>query len=388
LCGEPGIGRAVSEELEKKLLVDKRTLKEVLSELKQWSAPATVLLSLYIPPGRPVSDVTQMLREELSLADNIKLKRTRNAVKRAISAALDRLSMISKVPQNGLVIFCGENLDTGDFKCYMFSPPEKVPVFYYRTDKRFITEILENMLETEDSVGIIIVERDQATIGLVKGSRVEVLDELEDYIPGKHMMGGQSQRRYDRIIEQMVDDFLKKVAQRANELFLPILESGKLKAVVVAGPGYAKADFVKSGYLDYRLQKLVDPHLIDVSYQGEEGVREVISKAQDVVQLSLYRDVMNAFETFKMHLAKGTGLVIYGPDDVAKAIEMGALSALLIHESRPDVEAWKERAGASGAKVYIIPESLPESEWFLKTFDGLAGLLRYKVDLCQLTASC
>jgi len=53
LCGEPGIGRAMSEELEKKLLVDKRTLKDVLSELKQWSAPATVLLSLYIPPGRP-----------------------------------------------------------------------------------------------------------------------------------------------------------------------------------------------------------------------------------------------------------------------------------------------------------------------------------------------
>ena len=374
----------MSEELEKKLSVDRRTLKELLNSLKQWTAPATVLLSLYIPPGRPISDVTQMLREELSLADNIKLKRTRNAVKRAIAAAIDRLSMIPKVPQNGLVAFCGENLDTGDFVCYVFSPPEKVPVFYYRTDKRFITEILENMLDTEDSVGIIIVERDQATIGLVKGSRVEVLDELEDYIPGKHMMGGQSQRRYDRIIEQMVDEFMKKVAERANELLLPIYETGKLKAVVVAGPGYAKSDFVKSGYLDYRLQKVLDPHLIDVSYQGEEGLREVISKAQDVIQLSLYREVMGAFENFKLHLAKGTGLVVYGPDDIAKAIEMGALAVLLVHEARPDVEAWKERAEASGAKVYVVPESLPESEWFLKTFDGLAGLLRYKIDLSQV----
>ncbi|MGC9071379.1 MAG: peptide chain release factor aRF-1 [Acidilobus sp.] len=374
----------MSEELEKKLSVDRRTLKELLGELKQWSAPATVLLSLYVPPGRPISDVTQMLREELSLADNIKLKRTRNAVKRAISATIDRLSMIPKVPQNGLVTFCGEDLDTGDFKCYVFSPPEKVPVFYYRTDKRFITEILENMLDTEDSVGIIIIERDQATIGLVKGSKIEVLDELEDFIPGKHMMGGQSQRRFDRIIEQMVDDFMKKVAQRANELLLPIHDTGKLKSVVVAGPGYAKSDFVKSGYLDYRLQKILDPHLIDVSYQGEEGLREVISKAQDVIQLSLYREVMNAFELFKAHLAKGTGLVIYGPDDVTKAIDMGALSTLLIHEARPDVESWKEKAEASGAKVYIIPESLPESEWFLKTFDGLAGLLRYKVDLSSI----
>jgi len=86
----------MSEDLEKKLLVDKRTLKDVINELKQWSAPATVLLSLYVPPGRPVSDVVQMLREELSLADNIKLKRTRNAVKRAIAAAIDRLTAIPR----------------------------------------------------------------------------------------------------------------------------------------------------------------------------------------------------------------------------------------------------------------------------------------------------
>lgn len=371
----------MSEDLEKKLLVDKRTLKEVINELKQWSAPATVLLSLYVPPGRPISDVTQMLREELSLADNIKLKRTRNAVKRAIAAAIDRLSMIPKVPPNGLVAFCGENLDNGDFKCYVFSPPEKVPVFYYRTDKRFITEILEDMIESEDSVGVIIVERDHATIGLIKGSRIQVLEELEDFIPGKHMMGGQSQRRYDRIIEQMVDDFMKKVGERANEYLLPIYETGKLKAIIVAGPGYAKSDFVKSGYLDYRLQKIVDPHLIDVSYQGEEGIREALEKADDVVQLSLYRETINAFENFKLHLAKGTGLAIYGPDDIEKALDMGAVAVLLIHEDRQDVEKWKEKAESMGAKVYIIPESLPESEWFLKTFDGLAGILRYKVDL-------
>ncbi len=377
----------MSEDLEKKLMVDKRTLKEVLKELKSWSAPATVLLSLYVPPGRPISDVAQMLREELSLADNIKLKRTRNAVKRAIAAALDRLSTISKIPRNGLVAFCGENLDTGDFKCYVFSPPEKVPVFYYRTDKRFVTEILESMIESEDSIGIIIVERDQATIGLVKGSRVEVLDELEDYIPGKHTMGGQSQRRFDRIIEQMVDEFMKRVAGRANELLLPIYESGRLKAVVVAGPGYAKSDFVKSGYLDYRLQKLIDPHLIDVSYQGEEGIREVLSKADDVIQLASYREAMNAFEAFKLHLAKGTGLVIYGPDDVQKAMELGALATLLVHEDRPDAEAWKEKAEAMSVKVYFVPSSLPESEWFLKTFDGLAGILRYRIDLSQLGTS-
>ncbi len=365
---------------ESKLVISKRQLARLLKELKKWSAPATVLLSLYIPPGRPISDVMNLLREEYSISDNIKLKKTRNAVKRALAAAMDRLQMIPKVPPNGLVLFCGENMETGDFACYVFSPPEKINVFYYRTEKRFITDFLEEMVEDRDAVGILIVERDQATIGMLRGSRLEVLEEMADYIPGKHKMGGQSQRRFDRIIEQMVEEFFKRVGEHAARHFLPYVEKGKLKGLIVAGPGYAKMDFVKGGYLDYRLQKLVSPELVDVAYQGDQGLKEVVMKARNVVQVQMYRDAIEAMEEFKSHLAKGTGMVVYGERDVKQALEMGAVKTLLIHEDRDDLEEWKEMAeNYSGAKVVIIPSSLPEAEWFKNTFGGLAGILRYKI---------
>lgn len=365
---------------ETRLEISRRRLAQLLREVKRWSAPATVLLSLYIPPGRPISDVMNLLSEELSVADNIKLKKTRNAVKRALSAAIDRLKMIPKVPPNGLVLFCGENMDTGDFACFVFSPPEKINVFYYRTDKRFITEFLEEMVEDRDAVGILIVERDQATIGILRGSRLEVLEEVTDYIPGKHKMGGQSQRRFDRIIEQMVEDFFKRLAEHAARHFLPYLEKGYLKGIIVAGPGYAKQDFVKGNYLDYRLQKLVSNELVDVAYQGDQGLKEVVLKAKSVVQTQLYRDAAEAMEEFKSHLARGTGMVVYGDRDVKTAVEMGAVKTLLVHEDREDLEEWKELAeNYSGAQVVVIPRSLPESEWFKNTFGGLAGILRYKI---------
>ncbi len=363
-----------------KLVVSKRQLAKILKELKQWSAPATVLLSLYIPPGRPISDVMNLLRQEYSITDNIKLKRTRQAVKRALSAAMDRLQMIPKVPPNGLVLFCGENMETGDFICYVFSPPEKINVFYYRTDKRFITDFLEDMVEDNDVIGILIVERDQGTIGVLRGTRLEVLEELSDYIPGKHKMGGQSQRRFDRIIEQMVEEFFKRFAEHAGRHLIPYLEKGKLKGIIVAGPGYAKIDFVKGGYLDYRLQRLVSKELVDVAYQGDQGLKEVVMKAKSVVQTQLYRDAVEAMEEFKAHLAKNTGMVVYGDQEVRNAIEMGAVKTLLIHEEREDLEEWKELAeNYSGAKVIVVPASLPEAEWFKETFGGLAGILRYKI---------
>lgn len=151
--------------------------------MKKWKAPATVLLSLYVPPGRPIADVLNNLRQELSISQNIKLKRTRDAVEAAISAAIDRLTQLPKVPDNGIVLFSGKNFDTEEFKCILFSPPEKVSIYFYRTDKEFHTEFLEDMIEENDVYGLLIIERDEATIGMLRGSRLEVLDELQGYIP-------------------------------------------------------------------------------------------------------------------------------------------------------------------------------------------------------------
>ena len=368
-----------SEEKLQSLRVDRRRLKNIINELKKWHAPATVLLSLYIPPGRPVSDVLNMLRQELSITDNIKLKKTRNAVQRALSAAIERLSKVPKIPDKGLALFCGEDMNTGDFICIMLIPPEKVPVYYYRTDKEFHTEFLEEMVLESNLVGLILVERDAATLGLLKGSRLEVLEELEAYIPGKHHRGGQSQRRFDRIIEQLVDEFYKRVAEHAKKHFLPLLEQGKLKAILIGGPAYSKYDFLEGNYLDYRLKQIVLPRLIDVGYQGEVGLREMIMKAADILKEQEYVDALKAVEEFKLHMAKDDGLIVYGEDEVKQALQMGAVKTLIIDESRADALEWAELAKKFGAKPVYLSDDIPEGAWLKKTFGGIVGILRYRI---------
>ncbi|MEM0470613.1 MAG: peptide chain release factor aRF-1 [Desulfurococcaceae archaeon] len=353
-------------------------LREIIKELAKWKAHATVLLSLYIPPGRPISDVLALLRQEISVADNIKLKRTRNAVEWALNVAYDRLSKVPKTPETGLVLFAGMNPDTGETIVLMLVPPEKVPIFFYRTDKYFHTEFLEEMVSESSVAGLLIVERDAATIGLLKGNKLEVVEELEAYIPGKHHKGGQSQRRFDRIIEQMVEEFYKKVGERANSVFLPLLEQGKLKLIVIGGPGYAKHDFVHGNYLDYRLLQITASQLVDVSYQGEVGLRELISKAGDILEEYEYADSMKYLEEFKYHLAKDDGLVVYGEEEVKLALEQGLLKTLLLGETREDLSQWLEAASRVGVKVVVIGKDLPEGEWFSRTFNGVAGILKFK----------
>lgn len=355
-------------------------MKVLLRELRKWSAPATVLLSLYIPPGRPVSDVVNMLRQEASISQNIKLKRTRDAVESAITTAIDRLVPITKVPENGLVLFCGQNFDTDEFKCYMFSPPEKVTIYFYRTDKQFHTEFLEDMVEVSEVYGLLIVERDQGTIGVLRGSRIEVLEEMEGYVPGKHMMGGQSQRRIDRIIEELYHEFLKSFGEKVNSYLLPILESGRLKGILLGGPGYAKKEFYDSDYIDYRLKKLVLLPLVDLGYQGEVGLREMVMKSKDLLRNQKYVEVEDLIEELKFHLAKDDGLVVYGKDEISKAMQMGAVDSLLIFDDgNVENEKIMQEAERYGTKVYLVGEEIPEAEWVRKTFNGAVGKLRFKI---------
>ena len=363
--------------MEEKLLVTKEQLAQIIAELKKWNAPATVLLSLYIPPGRPVSDVMNLLREEYSITDNIKLKRTKTAVQTALAMAMDRLSNIQKIPKNGLVLFCGVDVETGRDICIMFSPPEPVQIYFYRTDKWFHTEHLEEMLKEKEVYGLIIIERDEATIGLLRGGRIEVLANFMSYIPGKHSKGGQSQRRYDRIIDQMVEDFYKEVAERANEAFLPLLEQGVLKGIIIGGPGFSKKDFYSGEYLDFRLRKLVFPQLIDVSYQDEAGLRELVLKAEDLIKGHQYIEAVKAVEELKLHMAKADGLAVFG-EEVFLAAESGNLSVIIVNDDYPRIEEVKNIAEKTGAKIVIVPSSMPEGSWLKSAFGGIAGLLRYR----------
>ncbi|MCI4396086.1 MAG: peptide chain release factor 1 [Desulfurococcales archaeon] len=359
--------------------VSKEQLKALVKELKQWKAPATTLLSLYIPPGRPVSDVVNMLRTELSITDNIKLKRTKDAVQTSLSMAIDRLTNLTKIPENGLVLFCGMNSDNGKQICMMFSPPEPVKIYYYRTDKWFHTEFLEDMISEKSYYGLIIIERDEATIGLLKGTSIEVLDNFMSYIPGKHTKGGQSQRRFDRIIEQMVEDFYKTVAERAKQLFEPLLLEGKLKGILVGGPGYSKQDFVSGEYLDKRLRDLVIDKLIDVGYQDEAGLRELVIKASDILQDHRYSDAFKKVEELKYHMAKADGLTAFGYEEIKQAAEMGALQTILVVEDHPLLDELESLGKKAGAEIVIVPLNSPEGEWLQNSFEGIAGILRYKI---------
>ena len=111
-------------------------LKKSLKALSSKEGRGTELVSLYVPPGRQISEVLAMLRDEYGTASNIKSNTTRKNVQEAIVKVQQRLKLFKKVPDTGLVIFCGAIPQNGGpgserIETYVIVPPEPIQVYLY-----------------------------------------------------------------------------------------------------------------------------------------------------------------------------------------------------------------------------------------------------------------
>lgn len=398
-------------------------LRKLLEELSKKTGRGTELISLYIPPERPISDVISALRQEYSTAANIKSKQTRKNVMDALESIMARLKYFKKTPPNGLAIFCGaiprSGPGTEKIEFYIVEPPEPIPFYLYRCDSKFYLEPLKDMVREKEAYGLIVIDREQATIGLLKGRRAEIVETLTSGIPGKHDQGGQSQRRFARIIEQLTHEFYTRVGEHANKVFLEVGES--LKGILVGGPGPTKEQFAKGSYLDYRLRDKI-LGVVDIGYSGEEGVYELTQRGLELISESKYAQERMLIQKFMQYLAKNPQMVTYGLEETLKAIEQGAAGIVLVSEEidlvevveecksckksrtrileeekiysqqaqcdkcggitevvdkKHIVDVLSEMAEQYGFKVEIVSTSTPEGEQLKKVFGGIAAILRY-----------
>jgi peptide chain release factor subunit 1 len=317
----------------KKTSLELFRLRKTLNTLASKEGRATELITLYVPPGKQISDAISMLRDEYGTASNIKSNTTRKNVQDAIVKVQQRLKLFKEPPENGLVIFCGAIPQNGAgserMETYVIVPPEPIRIYLYRCDSRFHTEHLQELLREKETYGILLIDSSDATIATLQGKRMEIVRELTSGVPGKTRAGGQSARRYERLRDMRLQEYFTRVGQHANEIFLPI---ETLKGLILAGPGPTKYDFEKGEYLNYMLKnKIIDT--IDTAYVEEQGVKEVVEKAPEIMRKVRYIEEKQIMQQFLYEVGHDTGMITYGEAEVRRALEAGAVRTLLISEN-------------------------------------------------------
>ncbi len=313
--------------------VKRYKLTKMINELSSISGHGTELVTVYIPPRRPIFDVISQLRNEAGTASNIKSDLTRNHVQDALSRTMEHLKLFKETPEMGLVVFCGaiptgKGFGTEKIELTSVIPPKPVQISLYRCDDHFWTDHLKEMLKDEKVIGILAIDTTETGIGILTGDRWETVDTLSSGVAGKHRQGGQSARRFERLRENELNEYYHRVADHAKQVFI---DEYNVKGIIVGGPGPTKDNFLKEEYLDYRLQNNVLVTL-DTSYSGDEGVREIIDKAQKDGILAEFR-VMEEKQMVKKFMGEvhsSRGLGIYGIFDVIKALQSGIADLVIV----------------------------------------------------------
>jgi peptide chain release factor subunit 1 len=404
--------------------------KKMLERLEEKEGSGTELISLYIPPDKQIYDVTAQLRDEYGQCSNIKSKQTRTNVQSALSSILSRLRYYKRPPENGLAIFCGAINVGGDrtsLECEIIEPPEPLNTYMYRCSSTFELEPLQEMLGEKDVYGLIVIDRREAYIGFLRGNRIEPVSGVTSMVPGKQRKGGQSSVRFQRLRLIAINEFYKKVGDRANEIFLAEKDFfERFKGVLIGGPTPTKEEFEAGEYLHHELQKRIIG-LFDVAYTNESGLSELVENAADTLKdLDIIKEkkVMNRF---LQELVKDDGAASYGEESVRKNLELGAVDTLLLSENlrrsrlklacqnddyteertvviepgkhirdldfgtcpedgaplyvEEEIDIIEELAALAdqgGSEVRIISDDFEEGSMLYNAFGGIAAILRYR----------
>jgi peptide chain release factor subunit 1 len=309
-------------------------LRKTLNALASKEGSHTELITVYVPPGKQISDALNLLRNEYGTASNIKSNVTRKNVLDAIVKAQQKLKLFKDPGEKGIVVFTGALLPEGAapgterMESYVIVPPEPIRIFLYRCDSRFHTEYLQEMLREKETYGILLVDASEATIATLQGKRLEIVRQMHSGVAGKTRAGGQSARRYERLRDMQLNEYFTRVGQHANETFLPI---DTLKGIIVGGPGPTKYDFEKGDYLNYQLKnKIIDT--VDTAYVEEQGVKEVVDKAPEIMRKVRYIEEKEIMQKFLYEVGHDTGMITYGEGEVRRLLQAGAVRTLLMSE--------------------------------------------------------
>lgn len=403
-------------------------IKKLIKSLEIARGNGTSMISLIIPPKDQISRVSKMLADEFGTASNIKSRVNRLSVLGAITSVQQRLKLYTKVPPNGLVIYCGTIVtEEGKEKKVNidFEPFKPINTSLYLCDNKFHTEALTALLADDNRFGFIVMDGNGALFGTLQGNTREVLHKFTVDLPKKHGRGGQSALRFARLRMEKRHNYVRKVAEVATQLFISN-DKPNIAGLILAGSADFKTELSQSDMFDPRLQSKIIK-LIDVSYGGENGFNQAIELSAESLQNVKFIQEKKLIGRYFDEISQDTGKYCFGIDDTLRALELGSVDILIcwenldtqryvlkchgntappivLHltpeqekdkthfvdkdtgveleliETQPLLEWLANNYKMFGATLEIITDKSQEGSQFVRGFGGIGGILRYKVD--------
>jgi peptide chain release factor subunit 1 len=350
----------------------------------------------------------------------------------AITSTQQKLKLFTKVPENGLVLYCGTVMtDEGKEKklTIAFEPFKPINTSLYLCDNKFHTEALHELLEDDDTFGFIIMDGNGSLYGTLQGNTRNILHKFTVDLPKKHGRGGQSALRFARLRLEKRHNYVRKVAEIAVNMFIGSDNRVNVKGIVLAGSADFKNDLARDDNFDPRLLKAVIK-TVDVSYGMDPGFNQAIELSAETLSNVKLVQEKKLLQQYYDEISQDTGKYCFMVEDTLRALEMSAVDTLIVWDNLPVnrlvvsnkstgeesilhltpdqekndthfhdpvtgerleitardtlVEYLAENYKQWGAKLEFITDRSQEGSQFCRGFGGIGGLLRWKIDFQDL----
>ncbi len=234
--------------------------------------------------------------------------------------------------------------------------------------KKHHLDRLKEAIEQSDRplITFVALEEGEGTIAVMRQYGIKEMANVSISTGGK-MYEGEKMTR---------EDFFNIMVKKLKT----IMEPGS--PLVILGPGFTKEDFFE--YLHRYNPELVEhAQVIPAGTGGTTGIHEVLKSGKEGGILEGHRVSYECekVEDLLVEIKKG-GKYSYGEENVARAVDMGAVETLLILDEKvrdKKGERLMKKTEQLGGKVIIVSKSHEGGEK-LEALGGFGALLRYRVE--------
>ena len=346
------------------------------------------MISLIIRPKDEVSRAQRMLTEEYGTASNIKSRVNRLSVLSAITSTQERLKQYTRVPKNGMVVYCGTVMtDEGKERkvTFDFEPFKPINTSLYLCDNKFHTEALQELLSDDKKFGFVIMDGHGCLYGTLSGNSRSVVHKFSVDLPKKHGKGGQSAQRFARLRMEKRHNYVRKCAEHAVQFFITN-DRPNINGLVLAGSADFKTELGQSDMLDLRLKEVIVAS-VDVSYGGLNGFNQAIELSADTLGNVKFLQEKKLISSYFDEISQDTGKYVFGVRDTMVALDMGAVEKLIIYENLDTTRAIMQNAQNGDKETkYFTPAQLQDPKSFIDKETGAELETVEKGDLVEWMA--
>lgn len=212
--------------------------------------------------------------------------------------------------------------------CHIFVPPYPIKKFFYRCDKKFYLEDLLKLYDTVDNYAIVLVSGKRTDFYIHNKNTTKLLKSVTESLPNQHRTGGQSAQRFERIRDERIGWYVKKLLEMMIQYYT---KEGVFvfKGLIIAGPAEIKSmlkdhDIFTQYFAKYLLKTVA------ISEINENSIYHVVKLADDVLDNNSesYQKLKN-IDTLVSN-DNTMDLVVFGNDNVMLELEAGSLREIYV----------------------------------------------------------